>query len=129
EKVNVYGEIIYVGEKDEVEIVHSSSAILFNIYEMARNYEIGDIVNDIGITTKHQRNVPYRESYEKNVGYDMDAAKEYVTFIESFIEEDGFTSGYYQVNGFTDFAVFENPKDESARRYNMETSIDFKVTD
>src|SRR5690625_264224 len=42
EEVNLYGEIIYTGDKDEVEINHSSSAILFNLFEEVRQYEIGD---------------------------------------------------------------------------------------
>lgn len=128
EEVNLYGEIIYTGDKDEVEINHSSSAILFNLFEEVRQYEIGDGVNDIGITTTLKRNEPYREHYGKSAGYDADSDKAYVKFVEDFIERDGFPTGYYMVNGFTDFSVFEDSKDESATRYNIEATIDFKVS-
>lgn len=128
EEVNLYGEIVYTGEMDEVEIVHSSSAILFNIFEEVRKYEIGDGVHDIGLTTTLKRNEPYREEYGKSAGYDSDSDKAYVKFVEDFINQDGFPSGYYTVNGFTDFAVFEGGADENATRYNMETTVDFKVS-
>lgn len=128
EEVNLYGEIIYSGGKDEVEIMHSSSAILFNIFEEVRQYEIGDGVKDIGLTTTLKRNEPYREVYGKNAGYDSDSDKTYVKFVEDFVNQDGFPTGYYKVNGFTDFAVFEDGDNESATRYNIEATIDFKVS-
>lgn len=129
EEVNLYGEIIYTGEKDEVEINHSSSAILFNIFEEVRQYEIGDGVHDIGLTTTLKRNEPHREHYGKSAGYDADSDKAYVQFVEDFIEQDGFPTGYYTVNGFTDFAVFEDGDDESAIHYNIKATIDFKVSE
>src|SRR5699024_224840 len=50
EPISLIGEIIYTGEQDEIEIVHSSSAVLFNIFEEVRRYELGDGVQDIGVT-------------------------------------------------------------------------------
>lgn len=128
EEVNLYGEIIYTGEKDEVEIIHSSSAILFNIFEEVRRYEIGDSVHDIGLSTILKRNEPHREDYGKNAGYDSDSDKAYVQFVEDFIKQDSFPTGYYTVNGFTDFAVFEDGDNENALHYNIEATIDFKVS-
>src|SRR5699024_1817719 len=64
EPISLIGEIIYVGEQDEIEIIHSSSAVLFNIHEEVRGYDLGDAVNDIGVTTVLTQNEPYRESYQ-----------------------------------------------------------------
>src|SRR5699024_9824496 len=129
EPVNLYGEIVYVGDKEEVDIVHSSSAIVFNIFEEARQYELGDGVADIGITTTLERNVPYRETYEKNIGYDSESPKDYIKFVEDFIGQNGVPIGYYKVKGMTDFAIFEDGEHEEAKHYNIKASIDFKVQD
>lgn len=126
ETVNVYGEIVYNGEKEEVTIFHSSSAILFNLTEQTRGYEIGYAVQDIGVTTVLKRGEPLRENYNKNsVGYAPD--DDNVKFIKQFIKRDDFPTGYYVVNGFTDFTVRFNDDDEEMVRYNIEATIDFKV--
>lgn len=68
EVVELYGEIEYTGDKDEITILHSSSAVIFSMKEEARGYEIGFGVNDIGITTILEKGVPYRGEYEKSGG-------------------------------------------------------------
>lgn len=128
ETVKLYGEIVYKGDKEEVTIFHSSSAILFNITEHARDYEIGYGVQDIGVTTVLKQGEPFRENYNKNnVGYASDDNN--VKFIKEFINRDDFPTGYYVVNGFTDFAVQLREDDEEMERIIIEATIDFKVSD
>src|SRR5690606_25537683 len=102
----LYGEIEYIGDKKEVTIHHSSSAILFPMNEEIRGYEIGYGVNDIGLSTTLKQGEPYREEYEKSGGYSPDQdPKDYVKFMENFLNRDDFPPGYYIVNGFTDFSM------------------------
>lgn len=119
--VKLYGEITYTGEKEEVIIHHSSSAILFSLEEKVRGFVIGFAVNDIGLSTTLKRGEPYREEYVKSGGYAEDAPSDYVKFMESFLKEDGFPSGYYVVHGETDFSL------ENKERVNLNAKIDFKV--
>lgn len=123
EDVKLYGEITYIGEKDEVVIHHSSSAILFSLEEKVRGFFIGFAVNDIGLSTVLKQGEPYREEYVKSGGYAEDDSNEYVKFMESFLETDEFPPGYYVVNGETDFSL------ENQENINIEATVDFKVVE
>ncbi|MCG7344643.1 hypothetical protein MHZ92_10880 [Sporosarcina sp. ACRSL] len=123
EDVKLFGEITYAGDKDEVTIYHSSSAILFTLVEKTRIYNIEFAVNDIGLSTVLKQGVPYREEYVKTGGYSGDAPSDYVRFIKNFLSNDGFPTGYYVVNGETDFFL------EDRERVSIKATIDFKVVD
>lgn len=128
EDVKLYGEIVYVGQKDEVTINHSSSAILFPIEEKIRVYNISYLVNDIGLSTTLKQGEPYREEYVKSGGYSPDQdPDDYVNFIQGFIKKDGFPAGYYVVSGYTDFSVGSSENTEEHKRLKIEAKIDFKV--
>lgn len=130
EDVKLYGEIEYTGDKDEITIHHSSSAVLFSMEEKARGYEIGYSVEDIGLSTTLKQGEPSREEYEKSAGYNPnDDQNDYVEFIEDFLNRDGFPSGYYVVNGQTDFSVASEKGTENEKNINIEAEIDFKVGD
>lgn len=121
--VKLYGEITYTGEKDEVTIHHSSSAILFSLEEKVRGFDIGFGVNDIGLSTVLKQGEPYREEYEKSGVYVEDDPSDYVRFMESFLDKDGFPPGYYVVDGETDFSL------EDQERVNIKATVDFKVVE
>ena len=121
EDVKLYGEIIYTGEKDEITIHHSSSAILFSMEEKVSGYDIGFAVDDIGLSTTLKKGIPYREEYAKSGGYSEEDPKEYVEFMEEFLNGDRFPPGYYVVNGETDFSI------EDQERVKIKATIDFKV--
>lgn len=126
EDIKLYGEIEYIGTMEEITIHHSSSAILFDMKEEARGYEIGFGVNDIGLTTTIKKGQPYREEYEKSGGYSPDTdPKDYVKFMETFLNSDGFPPGYYIVNGSTDFFI----DSENQNRVTLEATVDFKVVE
>lgn len=121
--VKLYGEITYIGEEDEIIIHHASSAILFSLEEKVRGFFIGFGVNEIGLSTVLKQGEPYREEYVKSGGYAEDDPSDYVRFMESFLETDEFPSGYYVVNGETDFSL------ANEERINIEATIDFKVVE
>ncbi|UJL47100.1 hypothetical protein KFZ58_03970 [Virgibacillus sp. NKC19-16] len=129
EDVKLYGEILYKGDKEEVTINHSSSAISFGVLEETRGYEISYIVNDIGLsTTLHRLGNPYTKQYNKNAVFSSDnTSKEYMEFMESFSKKDGFPPGYYVVKGYANFSVESKGDLEHQERYNIEATIDFKV--
>ncbi|MED4015206.1 hypothetical protein ACWE42_13700 [Sutcliffiella cohnii] len=123
ENVKLYGEITYTGDKDEVTITHSSSAILFSLEEKGRGFNIGYSVEDIELVTVLKKGEPYREEYVKSGGYDAGDPSDYVRFIKRFLNNEGFPSGYYIVNGETDFFL----KDKE--RVNIKATINFKVVE
>lgn len=129
EEVNLYGEILYNGDKEKVIIHHSSSPIFFNLREEIRGYEIGYAVQDIGTsTTLNRLGKPGGAKYDKssvlNSPYD-NTSEDYLKFMEEFLKGDGFPPGYYTVKGTTDFSA-EGSEQE---RYNLEATIDFKVVE
>lgn len=123
EDVKLYGEITYIGDKDEVTILHSSSAILFNLEEKTRGFNIDFAVEDLEVATILKQGEPYREEYVKSGGYSENNSSDYVRFIKGFWKNDGFPSGYYVVNGETDFSL------EDRERVNIKATVDLKVVD
>ncbi len=122
EDIELYGEIEYIGEKEEVTIYHSSSAVLFPMREKIRGYEIGSAVNDIGLSTTIKKGKPYREEYGKSGSYSEDQdPQDYVNFMKEFLNASGFPAGYYVVQGSTDFSV------ESGEHVRVKGTVDFKV--
>jgi hypothetical protein len=122
EDIELYGEIEYIGEKDEVTILHSSSAFFFPMREKIRGYEIGSAVNDIGLSTTLKKGVPYREEYGKSGGYSEDQdPQDYVNFMKEFLNSTGFPAGHYVVKGSTDFSV------ESGEHVRIKGTVEFKV--
>ncbi|MBD1222014.1 hypothetical protein [Virgibacillus halodenitrificans] len=130
EKIILYGEIVYKGDKEEVNINHASSAIFFNIREETRGYEIGYAVKDIRLTTTlHRLGSPYQKQYTKNIGYNPEnETQDYEQFTDDFLNNDGFPTGYYKVKGQTDFSLSSEGELEQ-KKFNMEAAIDFKVVE
>ncbi|MDN4608562.1 hypothetical protein P5G49_13955 [Sporosarcina sp. F6_3S_P_2] len=121
--MKLYGEITYIGDKDEVTIRHSSSAILFTLEEKTRGFEIDFGVDDLEVATVLKQGEPYREEYVKSGGYSENTPNDDVRFIKDFWKNDGFPSGYYVINGETDFSL------ENRERVNIKATVDFKVAD
>lgn len=124
EEVKLYGEIEYIGEKEEVSIVHSASAILFSLEEKVRGYHIESSVQEIGVTTKLKKGEPYRENYVKKAEVIFEEDPSYQKFVDYFLEGRGFPTGYYKVNGYTDFFV---KSEDEGEHINIEANVDFKV--
>ncbi|MBY7141769.1 hypothetical protein KFZ56_01400 [Virgibacillus sp. NKC19-3] len=121
EEVELYGEIEYIGEEDEVTISHAETPFRFSIKEEMRGYEIGYAVSEIGMSRSLTREEPYQEKYEKNAVSGLaDSPEGHEAFVEAFLDHDGFPVGYYVVNGAASFAV-------DGERYEIEGEVDFKV--
>lgn len=127
EDVLIHGEIEYNGEKDEIIIYHAASAITFPMTEKIRNFPIDSFVQEIGLSTRLKRGIPYRETYQKNVFYDEHSSKEYIQFTEEFSNNKGFPVGYYVVNGYASFAADLGDDDNNRERIQINAMIDFKV--
>ncbi|SDB83329.1 hypothetical protein SAMN05421734_101299 [Pelagirhabdus alkalitolerans] len=125
EEVNLFGEIEYVGEEEEVTILHASSAVFFLIEEKVRGYEIGSTVEDIGLSTTLEQGEVHREPYEKSGGYSQGEDQDYIDFVEDFMEREGFPRGFYEINARTDFTVEQ--ENGASERIEMEATVDFKV--
>lgn len=128
EEPEIYAELEYIGEQDEVTISHSSSPFFFPVEETMRGYSIEYVMGDIGRSTTFERGEPYREEYVKTGGYSPDqASDEYVAFMENFLHKKGFPPGYYHMNGYADFAIRQGEDRQEWKNYKIKARIDFKV--
>ncbi|MCK0470965.1 hypothetical protein [Halalkalibacter sp. APA_J-10(15)] len=124
EAVQLYAELEYIGEKDEMTIYHAASPFYFPMKEEVRGFDIGYSMNEPLVETILQQGEPYREKYQRSGGYSDQDEEEYQNFMKDFLE-NGFLTGYYIVNGFADFYV--GPENEEKDMYRMEGQIGFKV--
>jgi hypothetical protein len=124
EKVKIYAELEYIGDKDEVTIYHAASPFSFPMVEKTRDFQIDYPMNLPLISTTLVKGKPLLEEYKKSGGYDSQDEKEYVDFMKNFLNR-GFPSGYYVVNGSVNFYV-ENGKNNK-QDYNIKGQIEFKV--
>jgi uncharacterized protein YcfL len=124
EKVKIYAELEYIGDKDEVTIYHAASPFSFPMVEKTRDFQIDYFMNEPLISTTLINGKPLREEYKSSGGYGSEDEKKYIDFMKNFINK-GFPSGYYVVNGSVNFYVenVENKKQD----YNIKGQIEFKV--
>jgi hypothetical protein len=124
EKVKIYAELEYIGDKDEVNIYHAASPFSFPMVEKTRDFQIDYFMNEPLISTTLINGNPLREEYKTSGGYSSEDEKKYIDFMKNFINK-GFPSGYYVVNGSVNFHV-ENAGNNK-QDYNIKGQIEFKV--
>lgn len=122
EPVEVIGEIVYLGDKNEVTIHHSAVVIHFAFEEKVRDYLINIGVAEIGKSTILKQGEAYQEKFKKQFVFKPEEPADYVKFIDSFLKEEGFPIGYYEVKASADFYV-----EETEESIKIEAGIDFKV--
>lgn len=135
DQVQVYGELEYIGEKDEITIGHAASAFYFPMKELTRDYNISYAMNEPYITTKLKKGEPLREYYKIGGGYDSRDDKRYKDFIHSL--KDGFPGGHYVVYGSADFVIDlqshgadpGGSNGEEPKRYKIQAEIEFSVSE
>lgn len=121
DNVNMFAEIIYNGDEEEVTISHSEYAIYFTLHEQIRDYHIYTAIREIGMQSTVSEREPYRVDYDKQAVYSLDEEIDgYDAFVEDFINRDDYPSGYYVV---TATAMFHDGVDH--REWSAE--IEFKV--
>lgn len=127
EPVNIYAELEYVGDQEEVMIYHAMTPFYFPMTEKIRNYEIDyPMPEPLGGTTL-KKGEPIRQDYTRTGSYSPDKQDDYTEFMKSFIK-DGFLEGYYVLNGSAGFYTGDPEGNEGDRKnYNIEGEIDFKV--
>ncbi|MEW9109076.1 MAG: hypothetical protein AB2374_06985 [Cytobacillus gottheilii] len=127
EPVNIYAELEYVGDQEEVMIYHAMTPFYFPMTEKIRNYEIDyPTPEPLGGTTL-KKGEPVRHDYTRTGSYSTDKQDDYTEFMKSFIE-DGFIEGYYVLTGSAEFFTGDPEGARGDRKdYNMEGKIDFKV--
>lgn len=123
EEVQLYGEVTYIGDQDEVVIEHASNLFIFPMVEHVREHDISGGTNEEAIQTTLVTNAPYREEYAKNgVGYAEEDPQAYKKFMKDFMKRDDFPAGYYEVQGEADFY-------DGEKRFEMKATVDFKVVE
>ncbi|MCL7748685.1 hypothetical protein [Halalkalibacter alkaliphilus] len=125
DRVTLYAELEYIGEKDEVTIYHAASPFHFPIVEKVRNYKVDYFMNEPLVSTVLKKGEPYQEEYKGSGGYSSEDDKQYVAFVQK-IAENQFPSGYYVVSGFADFFLADE-EGQKKKGFQMNAQIDFKV--
>lgn len=120
EEVELYGEIIYTGA-EEIIIAHAASAVIFNIEEQIRGFEVTHAVPEIGLQTTLVPDTSYREDYSKQgISYTEQESEDYTKFIEDFSSRNDFPPGYYTVEATTDFF-------DGTDHRKLKAAVDFKL--
>ncbi|KMJ56755.1 hypothetical protein AB685_19750 [Bacillus sp. LL01] len=122
ETVNLYAELEYIGEEEEVIISHAASPFYFDITEKTRDFLIYYGMDQPLITTTLKKGETLRESYTKNGGFSDQDDTAYIDFVKDFLK-NGFPTGYYVVDGYADFSV----EDSEGQDYIIKGIVDFEV--
>lgn len=124
DEVKLYAELEYIGDQEEITIYHAMSPFYFPLEEKIRGIKIDYPMPEPLIIRKLVKGQPLREEYNGSGAYSPEDDKEYVEFMEDFIE-NGFPPGYYLVNGSADFMI--GPEDQEKEKILLQAQIDFKV--
>lgn len=128
ERVELYAELEYVGEEQEIEIAHAASPFSFPMKEKTRGFDIGYMMEQPRIVTTLKKGEPLREQYKGGGGYGSQDPKEYVDFIKAVAEasrKGSLPSGEYEVAGVAEFEPLSgSTKNEVIR---MNAKIEFIV--
>jgi hypothetical protein len=133
ERVELYAELEYVGEEQEIEIAHAASPFFFPMKEKTRGFEIGYMMNQPRILTLLKKGEPLREQYKGGGGYGSQDPKEYVDFIKAVAEasrKGSLPSGEYEVSGIAEFEPqYGSTKEDKKELIRMKAKIEFIVGD
>lgn len=129
EKVVVYAELEYVGDKPEIKIAHAASPFSFPMKEKTRGYDLLYMMEQPLIVTLLKKGEPLREPFKGAGGYGSQDPKDYVDFMKSVAEasiKGTLPWGDYQVSGLADFEPMykESQENETLR---LKAEIEFIV--
>lgn len=122
ELIDVYAELTYIGELEEIEIGHAMYPVGFSISEHTRSYDIGGSMNEPYIVTLLKRNEPVRYPFSFSGGYSGDDDKD--AFVAD-IKDNQLPQGEYTITTGARFNLHGN---DSAPPYRINTSISFVVS-
>ena len=126
EKPEIYAELTYVGQNEEIRISHAASPFSFPIHEKTRGYTVDYAMNTPLLITNLKRGEPYRESYEFAGGYSDQDDEDYVVFVQSIIDHSGFPKGDYSMEGYANFSIIDDSV-TSEKEMNMRLQIGYEV--
>lgn len=119
----VYAELEYVGDKEKIQIFHSTSPFSFFVTEVTRDFKIDYPIADEGIITTLYKGVPFREKYKGGAGsYSFDDDEEYLLFFEQ-ISKGEFPIGQYQIQGSVNFSI----STYEGEKYYLTEQIEFTI--
>ena len=104
EKIDITASLTYIGEKDELVILHAASPFYFDIKETTRGYDIEYPMNLPLISTTLKNGEPLNIQYVTSGGYSDLNTEEYRSFMDEFLS-GSYPVGYYVVNGYVRFTV------------------------
>lgn len=126
EKIQMYGELEYIGEKDKVQIAHAASPFYFNMTEKKTGYVLDYPMNEPLIVTNMTKGVPIKEDYSGAGGYSESDTEEYKKFMKRVMKGD-LPKGQYEVTGVADFDLYTNFELSEVEKYQLESTIIFEV--
>lgn len=124
EKITITGKLKYVGDEEELKILHAESPFMFDIVEVTRGTEIPFHMTYISRDTTLKHGQWYQEEYEKQTLYNADDNQ--AEFMNSFMKEEGFPAGEYEVEVRSEFMVNGG---ETSEDHSYTTSILVVVRD
>lgn len=125
EPLQIYAELEYVGESDEITIYHAGSPFILELKELNNNFDFGYAMDTPLLNTQLKKRDPFRIPYSFSGGYNEFSPDDYVQFVKKLMDGK-FPIGRYVISGRTDFYI---ETDESKQTYNMEQSIEFEVVE
>lgn len=130
EKVEVYAELEYVGDKSEIKIAHAASPFLFPMKEKTRGYDLSYMMNQPRIVTLLKKGEPLREPFKGAGGYGSQDPKDYVDFIKNVAEaskKGTLPWGEYHVFGSADFEPIYDTEESKNNELSLKAEIEFYV--
>lgn len=124
ELIDVYAELTYIGELEEVEIGHAMRPVGFGIMEHTRDLDIGGAMEDPYIVTLLKPNEPIQYKYSFSGGYSSDDDAGYIAFVKD-LQDEQLPQGEYTITASASFNIHGQ---ESEPSYGFSTSISFIVS-
>ncbi|WP_056833046.1 hypothetical protein [Psychrobacillus sp. FJAT-21963] len=125
EPLQIYAQLEYVGESDEITIYHASSPFILELKELNTNFDFGYAMDTPLLSSTLKKREPLRIPYSFSGGYNEFSPDDYVQFVNKLMDGE-FPIGRYVITGKTDFYI---ETDEAKQTYNMEQSIEFEVVE
>lgn|GEM_PF-1223830 len=127
EPIEVYAELVYVGEQDEIEIGHAMYPVGFGIREHTRDIHIEGVMAEPYVVTQLKRNEPVRYDYTFTGGYSEEDGEDYLAFIEE-IKDNALPEGQYTITAYASFGEhLPNETEKEPEQFQFSTAISFVV--
>ncbi|KMK75753.1 hypothetical protein [Alkalihalobacillus pseudalcaliphilus] len=124
--VDVYAELEYIGELDEVTISHAASPFYFPMVEETRDYKIDYAMNEPLLYSTLIKGQPLRKAFTGGGGYGGDDPREYQNFMRAIMNQE-FPIGSYIMDGFAQFQIVDVETSEPVENFELQARIEFIV--